>query len=58
MITEESDLSAALPTLEKSRLQALILRPEPAREIVTFKQKIIVPLQIQMHEPPYTYPRK
>lgn len=58
MNIEESDLSAALPALEKFRLQALILRTEPAHMIVTFKQKFTVPLQIHMHEPPYVYPRK
>lgn len=58
MIIEELDLSAALSTLEKFRLQVLILRTEPAHAIVTFKQKIIVPLQIHMHEPPYVYARK
>lgn len=55
---EELDLSAALPALEKSRLQALSLRTEPAHATVTFKQKFIAPLQIHMHEPPYVYPRK
>lgn len=58
MIMEELDLSAALPALQKSRLQALILRTEPAHATVTFKQKFTAPLQIHMYEPPYIYLRK